>query len=64
MLEALLTLHEAKDVFTVTLAPSRVDKDEWDSIQRRIKVYLRLYVKPDVFFLIASNTDFLTFKNK
>ena len=64
MLEVLLTLHKAKDIFTVTLAPFGVDKDEWDSIQRRTKVYLRLYVKPDVFFLIASDTDFPTFKDK
>jgi gag-polypeptide of LTR copia-type len=64
MLEALLTLHEAEDVFMVASAPSGVDKDEWDSIQRRTKAYLRLYVKPDVFSLIASNTDFPTFKDK
>ena len=64
ILEALLTLHEAEDVFTVTSAPSGVDKDEWDSIQRRTKAYLRLYVKPDVFSLVASDTDFPTFKDK
>ena len=64
MLEALLTLHEAEDVFTVTSAPSGIDKEEWDSIQRRTKAYLRLYVKPDVFSLIASDTDFPTFKQK
>jgi len=56
MLEALLTLHEAEDVFLMTLAPSGVDVDEWSSIQRRTKVYLRLYVKPNVFSLIASNS--------
>jgi hypothetical protein len=64
MLEALLTLHEAEDVFTVTSAPSGVDKDEWSSIQRRTKAYLCLYVKPDVFSLIASDTEFPTFKHK
>jgi hypothetical protein len=64
MLEALLTLHEAEDVFTITSAPSGVDKDEWNSIQRRTKAYLRLYVKPDVFSLISSDNDFLTFKDK
>jgi hypothetical protein len=64
MLEALLTLHKAEDIFNDTLAPSGVDKDEWDSVQRRTKAYLRLYVKPDIFSLIASNTDFPTFKDK
>ena len=64
MLEALLTLHEAEDVFAVTSAPSGIDKDEWDSVQRRTKAYLRLYVKPDVFSLIASDTEFPTFKQK
>ena len=64
MLEALLTLHEAEDVFAVTSAPSGVDKEEWSSVQRRTKAYLRLYVKPDVFSLIASDTEFPTFKHK
>src|SRR5258708_39225705 len=31
ILEALLTLHEAEDVFALKMAPSRVDKGEWDS---------------------------------
>jgi len=64
MLEALLTLHEAEDVFLMTLAPSGVDIDEWSSIQRRTKVYLCLYVKPDIFSLIASDSELLTFKEK
>src|SRR5260370_27852233 len=64
ILEALLTLHEAEDVFALKTAPSRVDKGEWDSLQRRTKVYLRLYVKPDIFSLIASDAEFPTFKDK
>jgi hypothetical protein len=64
MLEALLTLHEAEDVFAVTSAPLGVEKDKWDSIQRRTKAYLRLYVKPDVFSLMAFDTNFPTFKDK
>src|SRR5258707_2528883 len=51
ILEALLTLHEAENVFALKMAPSRVDKGEWDSLQRRTKAYLHLYVKPDVFSL-------------
>src|SRR5258708_9065856 len=46
------------------MAPSRVDKGEWDSLQRRTKAYLRLYVKPDVFSLITSDAEFPTFKDK
>src|SRR5713226_5419555 len=64
ILEALLTLHEAKDVFALKMAPSRVDKGEWDSLQRRTKAYLHLYVKPDVFSLITSDAKFPTFKDK
>src|SRR5258707_2092099 len=64
ILEALLTLHEAEDVFALKTAPSRVDKGEWDSLQRRTKAYLHLYVKPDVFSLIASDAKFPTFKDK
>ena len=63
-LEALLTLHEAEDVFNLTSAPSQVDADEWDSIQRRTKAYLRLYVKQDVYSLITSDADFPSFKDK
>ena len=64
MLEALLTLHEAEDVFTMSSAPTGVDQDEWDSIQKRTKAYLRLYVKPEVYSLITSDTEFPSFKDK
>src|SRR5271170_7190856 len=46
-LEAILTLHEAEDVFTYVLPPTGVTLDEWESVQRRAKAYLRLYLKPD-----------------
>src|SRR6267154_6799088 len=59
-----LTLHKAKDIFTIKLAPLQVDKEDWVSIQRRTKAYLRLYVKPNVFSLIASDAKFPTFKDK
>src|SRR5712672_1374821 len=64
MLEAVLALHEAEDVFTELSAPSGIDQMEWDSIQRRTKAYLCLYVKPDIYSLIASDTDFPNFKTK
>ena len=63
-IEAILTLYEAEDVFVLDTPPSGIDKDKWDSIQRRIKAYLHLYVKPDIYSLIASNMDYPTFKNK
>src|SRR5487761_1078519 len=43
-IEAILTLHEAEDVFTLTSPPSGIDQSDWDSVQRRTKAYLRLYV--------------------
>src|SRR5713226_5773504 len=53
ILEALLTLHEAEDIFALKMAPSRVDKSKWDFLQRRTKAYLHLYVRPNIFSLIA-----------
>src|SRR5258708_9340198 len=64
ILEGFITLHEAEDVFALKMAPSRVDKGEWNSLQRRTKAYLHLYVKPNVFSLIASDAKFPTFKDK
>jgi hypothetical protein len=63
-LEAILTLHEAEDVFTIGTRPSGVDVDDWSSVQRRTKAYLCLYVKQDIYSLIASDTDYPTFKAK
>src|SRR5260370_21294975 len=34
ILEALLTLHEADDIFALKIAPSRVDKGQWYSLHR------------------------------
>jgi hypothetical protein len=64
ILEALLTLHEAKDIFAAKLAPLGVDKTEWDSLRWRIKAYLYLYIKPDIFSLITSDAKFSTFNDK
>jgi transposase InsO family protein len=63
-IEAILTLHEAEDVFTLITTPPGIDQSDWESVQRRTKAYLRLYVKPDVYSLIASDTDYPTFKQK
>ena len=63
ILEALLTLYEAEDMFTLDARPSAVSSSDWDSVQRRTKVYLCLYVKQDVYSLIADDTAFPTFKS-
>src|SRR5712671_4892149 len=64
IMEAILTLHEADDLLRFRSAPTNVPTLEWESVQRRVKVYLRLYIKPDVYSLIASATDLPTFKDK
>ena len=64
IMEAILMLHEADDLLRFRTAPANVPDIKWESIQRRIKVHLRLYIKPDVYSLIASRTDLPTFKDK
>jgi hypothetical protein len=63
-LEALLILHEAKDIFAIKLVPSGVNQGKGNSLQRRIRAYLCLYVRPNIFSLIISDAEFLTFKDK
>ena len=60
----LLALHEVEDVFILDACPAGVDAADWNSVQRRTKAYLCLYVKQDVYSLIADNTAFPTFKHK
>ena len=48
----------------MTLVPVGTPVDEWAQVHRRAKAYLRLYIKPDVYSLIASEIDFPTFKSK
>jgi hypothetical protein len=64
ILEALLALHEAEDVFDLDVCPNQVSIEDWNSVQRRTKVYLCLYVKQDVYSLIAWDIEFPTFKHK
>jgi len=44
IMEAILTLHEAEDLLRFTSAPTNVPTIEWESVQRRVKVYLHLYI--------------------
>ncbi len=64
VLEAVLTLMEGEDLINLTAAPSGTDVADWESLQRRSCAYLRLYVKQDIFSLVASNTEFPHFKSK
>src|SRR6266404_8216673 len=64
VLEAVLTLMEGKDLINLQATPSGTDTADWDSLQRRSCTYLQLYVKQDVFSLVASNTEFPHFKSK
>ena len=64
ILEALLALHKAEDMFTLDACPTGVNAVDWNSIQRRTKVYLCLYVKQDIYSLIANDTAYPTFKHK
>jgi hypothetical protein len=63
-LEAIITLHEAEDVLMHSSLPTGTDRAEWTSIQKRAKAYLRLYTKPAIYSLIASDTEFPSFKEK
>ena len=64
ILEALLALHEVEDVFTLDACPAGVDAVDWNSVKRRTKAYLCLYIKQDIYSLIANDTAFPTFKHK
>jgi hypothetical protein len=64
ILEALLALYEVEDMFNIDMCPNQVSIEDWNSVQRRTKAYLCLYIKQDVYSLIASDTDYPTFKHK
>ena len=64
ILEAILTLHEAEDVLLSESCPSSVNQDKWNSIQQHTKAYLHLYVKQDIYSLIASDLELPSFKHK
>jgi hypothetical protein len=64
MLEAILVLHKAKDVITLPHHPLVTDMNKWKSVQRRTKAYLCLYMTPEIYSLIASDTNLPTFYHK
>ena len=63
-LEAVLCLHEADDIVRNAAPPAGVDVGEWNTIHRRGLAYLRLFIKPDIYSLIASSVDYPTFFDK
>ena len=61
---ALLQLNEVDAILSYTALPSRVDPDDWASVQKKAKVYLRLYCAADVYSTVESDVDFPTLKEK
>ena len=64
MINAIFTFNEVDDVIKHATAPVETNPNSWDSIQKHTKAYLHLYVKPDMYSLIAPETDYLSFKHK
>ena len=62
--EVIPTIHEAEDLIQHATVPTGSDPDEWNNLQRRVKAYLRLYIKPDVYSHVASDTTFPSVKEK
>ena len=63
-LEAVLCLHEADDIIRHATPPAGVDVGEWNVVHRRGLAYLHLFIKPDIYSLIASSVDYPTFFDK
>ena len=64
ILEAILALHEADDVIFHDTVPVGGDAGDFAMISSHAKAYLRLFIKPDIYSLITSDTDYPTFKQK
>src|SRR6266571_1826076 len=61
---ALLQLNDIDAILTHDTLPSGVDADDWASVQKKTKAYLRLYCEADVYSTVESDVDFPTFKEK
>ena len=64
IIESILILQEADDLLSLKVRPSNIGSVEWASIQKRSKAYLHLYIKPDIYSLIASDTELPSFCDK
>ena len=60
-LEAVLCLLETDDIVRHATPPTGVDVNEWNVVHRRGLAYLCLFIKPDIYSLIASSVDYPTF---
>jgi hypothetical protein len=61
---AFLQLNDIDDILTHETLPSGVDSDDWNSIQKKAKAFLRLYCAPDVHSIVDSEVDFPSFKTR
>ena len=59
-----MILNGAEDLINLRAAPANASPDNWTSVQKSTKAYLRLYIKPDIYSLIASDVDLPTFYDK
>ena len=64
VLSAILQINEVDPILFHNTCPSPVDADDWASVQKKSKAYLRLYCSPDVYATVESDIDFASFKAK
>ena len=64
ILTAILQLNEVDPILYHTTLPTGVDQDDWDSVQKKTKAYLRLNCAGDVYSIVESDADYPTFKDK
>ncbi|KAN0141974.1 hypothetical protein V8E53_000436 [Lactarius tabidus] len=54
VISAILQLNEVDPILVYNTCPSPVDSDDWGTIQKKSKAYLRLYCAPDVYATVES----------
>jgi hypothetical protein len=64
VLSAILQLNEVDSILTHSTTPTGVDADDWASVQKKTKAYLRLYCAADVYSIVESDIEFPSFKDK
>ena len=64
ILTAILQLNEVDPILYHATVPTGVDKEDWQSVQKKTKAYLRLYCAADVYSIVESDSDFPSFKDK
>ena len=64
IITAILRMNEVDAILTNETCPTGVDPDDWNSVQKRTQAYLSLYCAPDVYSIVANDTDFPSFKHK